>query len=243
MDQDDPEKRIADLERQLSDMSPPPAPAPVNFGQQGWVPPAPQAYWQYAAPAAFGSGFGRRRSHPLLWVGLLVPILGLVIAGIVVMTTLSGGSLSTLTSAPQLHTPDGLNGMLASERSQFADTRGYRLVVYPGYAILDRADPADKRRKKSYDYRGGDWTDWTAGTTSSSDMEADLSQFDVTAVLATLNGAARSFDFTNPESTYLIIDGKADGTLGLSIYVSDHGLSGYMEVNPDGSVKKTHPPS
>jgi hypothetical protein len=255
MDQEDPEKRIADLERQLSDMNPPPP--QVDAPQQGWAPPPPpQTSWQpsssgsssFGSPSfgslSFGPSFSRRRSNPVLWIALLVPIVGLVIAGIAVFGSLSSvGSMNPFSSGPQLHTPDGLNEMLASERSRFGDNRGYRIVVYPEYAILDRADPQDNRRKKSYDYRGGEWTDWTNGSVSSSDTEADLSKFDVTAVLATLNGAAKSFDFNNPESTYLIVEGKEDGSLGLSIYVSDHGLSGYMEVNPAGSVKKAHPPS
>jgi hypothetical protein len=180
----------------------------------------------------------------MLWVALVVPIVGLVIAGIAVFGTLSSVSgTNPFSSGPKLHTPDGMNEMFASERSRFGDTTGYRVVVYPEYAVLDRGDPQDSRRKKSYTFRGGDWTDWTNGSVSSSDAEADLSKFDVAAVLATLNGAPKTFDFNNPESTYLIIDGEEDGSLGLSIYVSDHGLSGYMEVNPDGSIKKTHPPS
>lgn len=259
MDEDDPEKRIADLERQLSEMRAAPAPKPANAWQQ--PPPPPPGDWGNWSPSpapfpssftqspftssSFGPTYRRRRTNPVVWISLALPIVGLLIAGVVVWTTMSKGSFASsfLSSAPQLHTPDGLNAMFAAERSEFGDTKGFELVVYPDYAVLDRADPQDSRRKKSYTYRGGQWSDWTNGSVSDHDTETDLSRFDVPAVLATLQGAAKSFDFTNPEAPYLIIQGGGVGSPDLSVYVSDHGLSGHMEVNPDGSVKKTYPPS
>ena len=58
-----------------------------------------------------------------------------------------------------------------------------------------------------------------------------------------MQSAPKSFDFKNPEDTYLNIRGEMGGQLDLSIYVSDHGLHGCLEINPDGSVRKLHPPT
>lgn len=52
----------------------------------------------------------------------------------------------------------GLTGLMEQTRKRFGDTVGYRLVVYPTYAVLDRPDPSDDRRVLAYDYRGG-WGD------------------------------------------------------------------------------------
>lgn len=96
---------------------------------------------------------------------------------------------------------------------------------------------------KSYTYRGGDWSEWTDGSVSSSDVSADLSKFDVAAVLPTLQGAPKLFDFKNVDSTNMLIRGVTGGALELSMSVSDHGLNGYLTVNPDGSVKRLNPPT
>ncbi len=60
-------------------------------------------------------------------------------------------------------------------RQRFGDTMGYRMVIYPEYAVLDRVDPSDERRKVSYTYRGG----WGDATTTS----ANPTTFDPTAIV------------------------------------------------------------
>ena len=64
---------------------------------------------------------------------------------------------------------------------RFGNVLGYRLVIYPTYAILDRPDPSDDRRVLAYDYRGG-WDDPTNSAKSSADgsVAIDLSKFDIT---------------------------------------------------------------
>ena len=63
-----------------------------------------------------------------------------------------------LTPPRQLHSLGGLTGLLEQMRKRFGDTMGYRLVVYPEYASLERPDPNEERRQLSYTYRGG-WGD------------------------------------------------------------------------------------
>jgi serine/threonine protein kinase len=143
----------------------------------------------------------------------------------------------------QLLTADGLNGLISSVREKFGDTMGFRMVVYPEYASLNRPDPQDSRRNQDYDYRNGAWSTGIIATpVSPLDNLADLSKFDVAAVTAQVPGVAQKFDFKDPDGSYLIVEGQDGGSLDLSIYASDHGLSGRIEVNPDGSVKKVYPP-
>jgi hypothetical protein len=143
----------------------------------------------------------------------------------------------------QLLTADGLNGLLASVRQKYGDTMGFRLVVYPEYATLQRPDPQDARRSQAYDYRNGAWTTGIIATSVGPfDHLVDLGKFDVAAVTAQIPGVPKQFNFTNPDASYLIIDGNDDGTVGVSIYASDHGLSGYVKLNSDGTVNKVYPP-
>jgi hypothetical protein len=46
-----------------------------------------------------------------------------------------------LTPPKQLQSLKGLTGLIEQAQKEFGDTMGYRLVVYPDYAVLDRADP------------------------------------------------------------------------------------------------------
>jgi len=306
MDQDDPEKRIADLERQLAEGcaagdpgtnqgSPPgwtPSPPAFDAGQPAAFPPPPQAGfppppvdWQNSAQqapsnfwlpqASAGSGSGRRA---LIFLVVGIPILVLVIVGIGVAVAFnsaklftstaptqghSGSGLSTNTMSPtgslaapgpsasapagrtQLHTVEGLNGLFGTIRSKFGDTMGYRLVVYPDYAVLTRDDPQNPRHTKGYLYRDGNWKDWGSESRATSfDFVADLGKFDVAAVITKLNGAPQALNITDVKSTYLIVEGADGGAVHLSAYASSNiGDSGYIELNPDGSVKKLHPPS
>ncbi len=293
MDNDDPEKRIADLERQLAERqradadagakweSQPPAwtpyPPPPSAGQQD---PAPRIDWQnptQAAPPSYSysssySGApsgnrGGRMALILLFAGL--PIIVLVIAGIGIMSAFHHATRSLVPSPPvqfsvgsqppaggsppsgsqgstagptALQTADGLNGLLAQIRSKFGDTMGYQLTVYPDYAVLDRADPQNSQHKKGYYYKGGSWSDF--GQTehvSSHDNLVDLGKFDAAAVAAKLAGAGPALNVPNPTSTYLIVQGWQGDSTRIAVYASGNGDSGYMDINPDGSVIKTHP--
>ncbi len=311
MDENDPEKRIADLERQLADLgaaadpgknqgSPPgwtPSPPAFNASQQASFPPPPQAgfppppVWQnpaqqapsnlWQSQASAGSGSGRRTAIFLV-AGISVLILVVVGVGLAVAFNSakfftsptqahSAGGLSTnarpptgsspapgprrssaagpSASAPagptQLHTVDGLNGLFGTIRSKFGDTMGYRLVVYPDYAVLTREDAQNPRHQKEYLYRGSTWQDWGSESRATSfDFVADLGKFDVAAVIAKLNRAPQALNITDVKSTYLIIEGAEGGAVHLSAYASSNiGDSGYIELNPDGSVKQLHPPS
>jgi serine/threonine-protein kinase len=157
----------------------------------------------------------------------------------------AGPSASAPAGPTQLHTVDGLNGLFGTIRSKFGDTMGYELVLYPDYAVLTRDDPQNPRHKKEYLYRNGNWQDWGSESRASSfDFVADLAKFDVAAVIAQLNGAPQALGITDVKSTYLIIAGADGGAVHLSAYASSNiGDSGYIELNPDGSVKKLHPPS
>lgn len=152
-----------------------------------------------------------------------------------------------LTPPKQLQSLGGLAGLFEQMRQKFGDTNGYRMVIYPEYASLDRPDPANDRRTLSYSYRGG-WDDPSTGPKSSDAVVADLAAFDFKAIIGVLRGAPETLGVTPDEvsSTYLVIepgeDPTAPGTLEVFVYVSSDFAGGYVAVYPDGSIKRINYP-
>jgi hypothetical protein len=154
-----------------------------------------------------------------------------------------------LTPPKQLQSVGGLTGMIDQARKKFGDTMGYRLLVYPDYAVTDRADPNDNRRKLSYTYRGGWGSPFSDGAAGTDDVLVDLSKFDPAAVVGILRGAPQTLGIkqTDVKTTYLIVEPTKDpttpGALALSVYVSSDFGSGYIELDGQGNVNGVHPPS
>jgi hypothetical protein len=144
-----------------------------------------------------------------------------------------------LTPPRQLHSLGGLSGLMEQMKLKFGDTTGYRLVVYPDYASLDRPDPAEERRKLNYSYRGG-WDDPSTSTRTSRDIDADLGAFDLKAVIGVLRGAPETVGLKPAEvdTTYLIIEPTETGELQISVYVSSDFGSGSIVMHADGSTKR-----
>jgi hypothetical protein len=155
-----------------------------------------------------------------------------------------------LTPPTQLQSVGGLSGLLEQARKRFGDVLGYRLLIYPTYAILDRPDPADDRRVLSYDYRGG-WDDPTNSAKSSAygSVAIDLSKFDITKTIGIMRGAPETLRMKTPDvkNTYLIVEPATDpttpGALSLSLYVSSDYGSGSIVFSGDGTIKRLNLPS
>ena len=113
----------------------------------------------------------------------------------------------------QLQSLGGLNGLLEQMKKKFGDTMGYRLVIYPDYASLDRPDPGDDRRTLNYSYRGG-WDDPTTSPKSPDATPVDLSKFDAKAVVGVLRGAPETLNIKpgDVKNTYLIVEPSRDPT-------------------------------
>lgn len=148
----------------------------------------------------------------------------------------------------QLHSLGGLDGLFAQMRAKFGDTVGYRLVIYPEYAVLERPDPADARRTLNFTFRGG-WDDPSAEPRAADVVAVDLDKFDTRAIVGVLRGAPQTLTINPAEvrSTYLMVEPAKDpttpGAVSISIYVSSEFGSGYIETGPDGSVKRINYPS
>jgi serine/threonine-protein kinase len=166
------------------------------------------------------------------------------IPGIPPITSVPGQPSSS--SAPkgpaQLQTADGLTALLAGMRDRFGDTMGFRLVIYPDYAVTDRPDPANAHVEQGYTYRKGAWqTFGPATSTSTLDILADLSAFDAGALAKTLADAPQNLGARDGSQMYLIVEGASGGGLKMSIHSLAPGI-GFMQVNTDGTVAKTFPP-
>ena len=235
--------------------------------QQHW-PSAPGPHWQQPMPP--GRRWWRGPAI-LIPIGLL-GVAGVVAVAITLVVTgrsenTTGQQVATRTqrsavaaatsSAPQtnstsssspvgisaeLQSAEGLAALLQTLRDKFGDTMGYQLVVYPDYAVADRADPTNSHVEQGYTYRGDGWQTWGSATsTSSFDFLADLGTFDTTGVAATLAEAPQTLGAPDGTGTYLLVEGAEGGGLELAIYSTAPG-TGFMQVNPDGSIKQVFPP-
>ncbi len=147
------------------------------------------------------------------------------------------------TATTQLQSIGGLTDLLTHIREKFGDTQGYQLIVYPDYAVHYRADPRNQHRALGYDYRNGGFTAFPAGMIPADTAVADLSKFGIAPVVGALRDAPQTLKIGDVKSTYLIINGRADASLDLSVYVSDTANnSGYIQLGPDATVKAIYPP-
>ena len=159
------------------------------------------------------------------------------------------GVAPVVPNAPkQLQSLAGLTGLLDQTRKKFGDTTGFRLVIYPDYAVLDRQDPTEQRRELSYVYRGG-WGDLTSSPRTPGAVAVELGRFDATKAVGILRGAPKTLGINQSDvtSTYLIVEPSDDpstpGAVSLSAYVSADYGSGYIKFAGDGTVERVNPPS
>lgn len=157
-----------------------------------------------------------------------------------------------LTPPTELHSVGGLTGLMEQTRKRFGNAMGFRLVVYPTYAVLDRPDPSDDRRMLAYDYRGG-WGDPTSSARSAAEgsvgpVAVDLGKFDIAATVGIVRGAPDSLHMrqSDVKTTYLVIEPASDPTtpraLSLSVYVSSDYGGGYIVFAGDGTIKRVNLP-
>jgi hypothetical protein len=153
-----------------------------------------------------------------------------------------------LTPPKQLQSLGGLTGLMEQTRKRFGDAMGFRLVIYPDYAVMDRPDPKESRRQLTYTYRGG-WGDPTRSANSGAADPVDLSLFDPKVAVGILRGAPETLGIkpSDVKSTYLIIEPSTDPTaptrLSLSVYVSSDYGGGYIAFTGDGTVTRVNYPS
>lgn len=159
-----------------------------------------------------------------------------------------GVAATVLTPPRQLQSLGGLTGLMEQTRKRFGDTMGFRLVIYPDYAVTDRPDPNDERRQLSYTYRGG-WRDPTSSAKDRDAVPVDLGTFDPKAAVGILRGAPETLGIkqSDVKSMYLIVEPATDptipGALSLSVYVSSDYGGGYIAFAGDGTVKRINYPS
>jgi len=226
---------LADLQTDSDPVPPPTAKSPLKFG--GWG----------ILAAAFGVSV-------LLGLGIGWGIYGNTSSPLDFTTDPGakpdGVAPVVLTPPTQLLSLGGLTGLIEQTRERFGNAEGYRLVIYPTYAVLDRPDPSDERRVLTYDYRGG-WDDLTNSAKGAADgaVPVDMSKFDPTAAVGILRGAPETLHMkqTDVKSTYLIIEPATDpitpGALSLAVYVSSDYGGGSIVFAGDGTIKRVNLPS
>jgi hypothetical protein len=148
----------------------------------------------------------------------------------------------------QLHTAEGMAGVIAEMRKRFGDTTGYELAITPDEAILARPDPTDDRSKLIYSFRGG-WGDPSTRPRSDTDDVTDLGAFDVQAAAAALQAAPETLHIapSDVSETFIDIDHIADpagpGALELLVKVTTtSGANGFLYLDGASNIKRVEYP-
>lgn len=250
MTDDDPEKRIRELEQGVSISK-----------SQGAYPPPPPVDWQQSAPMAPAAP---KKSKTPLIVGLIAVGVLVVIGALVAFVVASRPSAPVATTKPDipaartttttttsaapkvavnLLTVDGMNGLLASIRAEFGDTMAYELSVHSDLANVRRVSPKDDRLMQMWLYRDGEWKLQLDSVPRRPDTRPiDVSQFDIPAVIARMESAPAELTIPEFKDRYLIVQDIQDDGIDLTIHVNGPP-SGHMIIRPDGTVERLYLPS
>ena len=156
----------------------------------------------------------------------------------------------TVLSVPkELHTPDGMTGLLEQMRKRFGDTTGIELAITSDEAMLFRPDPTDDQSKLLYRFRGG-WGDPTTRPRDDKDLPADLGAFDVRAVAEVLRAAPQTLGIDPADVSEIIVDvdhiqvPAGPGALELLVKLSKRsGGDGYIYLDSAGNTKRVEYPA
>lgn len=148
----------------------------------------------------------------------------------------------------QLHTADGMAGLIEEIRKRFGDTMGYELAISPDEAVLARPNPADDQSQLIYSFKGG-WGDPDTRPRSDTDNVTDLGAFDVQAAAAALQGAPDTLRIAPADvsDTVIDIDHISDpagpGALELLVKVTTtSGANGFIYLDGASNVKRVEYP-
>ena len=153
-----------------------------------------------------------------------------------------------VTPPQQLHSAQGLAGVLDEIRKRFGDTMGIELAITPDEALLFRPDPTDDQAKLFYRFNGG-WGDPTPKPRDDKDTPADLGAFDVNALAEVLRGAPEVLGIAPADvsTTFLDVDHIKDppGPEALELLVKvdrKSGGSGFIYLDSAGNTKRVEYP-
>ncbi len=151
---------------------------------------------------------------------------------------------TTAPPPPDLLSLGGLTGFFAQMGRHFGDTLGYQLDIRSGRADLYRPDAVNGHKTALWIFGGDNWAllnnDATAPLRTT---VGDLSKFDVQAVLDTMRNAPQTLGIRNVTDEWLDIQSAQDGSLALTVQVSEGGQGGgHLTVGTDGSVIRIYAP-
>ncbi|TSD99312.1 DUF1707 domain-containing protein [Skermania sp. ID1734] len=174
------------------------------------------------------------------WLLLAAVVVATVLVVTVSVRSCSGGSSSGSNAANYLSL-SGLQTLVRAAQDHFGTATVDQLVVYPTYAVFQRADPAAPRRSLSY-YFNGDWKDPTnAGTRDPRTVPIDLARANLPTWAGLIEGAGESLNLSQIDTIYFIVD--SSGKFGaLSVHASNElGESGYLSADLDGKFAAVYP--
>jgi hypothetical protein len=139
-------------------------------------------------------------------------------------------------------TPSGLNAVVASVPAAAATTVVDELGVYPTYALLHVADPANPRREQNYYYRDGEWERRDDEDRAVTTASFDLAELRPGVAGGLVLGAGRSLNIASVDSMYVYFRADASGA-AIDLYAANDSANqkGNLSATLDGDFIRVSP--
>ncbi|MFC5060592.1 DUF1707 SHOCT-like domain-containing protein [Actinomycetospora atypica] len=137
-----------------------------------------------------------------------------------------------------LHSEEGWRRLVGDLQDSQGSALVHRVLLYPGYAVLELPVPGEPARSRSYTYRGGLGSSNSASSHDPQEPPVDLAAIDPRPLLALLAGVDRSVNVRDVTTRYLSLedDGDGDGPVAAIHASNEFNESGYLSARPDGSI-------
>ena len=146
-------------------------------------------------------------------------------------------------ASQDLLTPAGVRKSISALRTVIGSARFKELYVSPSLVTAQAPTKADKSVYDNYVYRGGSASDWTAGSTlSSDDVLFDPAAIDWNTLPTLLHEADTELGIAHPTSHYAIAIGDVSGTdPALMVFAADAYGNAYLLADAKGDVIEKFP--
>ena len=135
-----------------------------------------------------------------------------------------------------MHTEEGWRRLVDDLRESQGSALVHRVLLYPGYAVLELPVPGEPARSRNYTYRGGLGSPNTASSHDPQEPPVDLAAIDPRPLLALLAGVDRSVGVRDANTRYLSLEDDGEGPVAAIHASNEFNESGYLSARPDGSV-------
>lgn len=145
---------------------------------------------------------------------------------------------------PSLVTRAGIALFRDNYRAKFGDTMADQVLLYPGYASIDRQSASRTTLYENWDYRGGFAKSGESLSRSSNTVAVDLATLDIDAMERLITMAVNDLGVENGRVSHIAFDfgHSSRARPSVSIYIeNDFKEYANLEATPSGEILRQSP--